>query len=149
VTGGPAHRAPRRTRTRTWLATGLTGLGSVVAFSALAAAVPAAVSGEGIHGRVVAGPTCPVETLPPDPKCAPTGVAAHVRVYRRSDGHTVAQVRTRGDGRFRVRLRPGRYAVTARPVAGGRLPRCPPGIHATVHPGRYARVAIDCDTGIR
>jgi hypothetical protein len=76
-------------------------------------------------------------------------VAARVRVYRRSDRHTVAQVRTRGDGRFQIRLRPGRYAVTARPVAGGLLPRCPPSIHATVHPGQYTRIAINCDSGIR
>lgn len=125
------------------------GLASVFVVAALVAAVPAAGSGEGIRGRVVAGPTCPVETVPPDPKCAPVAVAARVRVYRRSDQHTVARVRTGADGRFQIRLRPGRYAVTSRPAAGGPLPRCPPNIHATVHAGRYTRVTITCDSGIR
>jgi hypothetical protein len=124
-------------------------LASVFVFVLLVTAGPAAGSGEGIRGRVVAGPTCPVETVPPDPKCAPIAVAARVRVYRRSDQHTVAQVRTGTDGRFQIRLRPGRYAVAARPVAGGPLPRCPPRTHATVHAGRYTRVAITCDSGIR
>jgi hypothetical protein len=98
---------------------------------------------------VVAAPACPVETVPPDPTCAPFAVVARVRVYRRSDQHTVARMRTRADGRFEIRLRPGRYAVTAQPVSGGPLPRCPPGVHATVHPGRYTRVTISCDSGIR
>jgi hypothetical protein len=121
----------------------------VLLLVALAAAAPATGSGEGIRGRVLAGPTCPVERIPPDPGCAAAGVAASVRVYRRSDRHTVARVHTGSDGRFQVRLRAGRYAVTARPVAGGPLPRCPPGIRVMVHAGRYSHVTIDCDTGIR
>jgi hypothetical protein len=116
---------------------------------AVVAAAPAAGSGAGIRGRVVAGPTCPVETVPPDPKCAPRAVAARVRVYRRSDQHTVARLRTGGDGRFQVRLRPGRYGVSARPAAGGPLPRCPQDVKATVRAGTYTRVAIQCDSGIR
>jgi hypothetical protein len=116
---------------------------------ALLAAAPAAGSGAGIRGRVVAGPTCPVETVPPNPQCAPRAFAARVRVYRRSDQRTVARVRTGDDGRFEVRLRPGRYAVSARPVAGGPLPRCPQDVEATVRVGRYTHVAIACDSGIR
>jgi hypothetical protein len=119
------------------------------AVAALVAAAPAVGSGQGIRGRVVAGPTCPVETVPPTPGCAPRGVAVRMRVYRRSDQHTVARVTTSADGRFQVRLRPGRYAVSARPVAGGPLPSCPAAVHATVHTGRYTRVAIECDSGIR
>jgi hypothetical protein len=115
----------------------------------LAASVPAAGSGTGLRGRVVAGPTCPVETVPPDPNCAPRPVVARVRVFRRSDQHTVARVRTGPDGRFRVRLRPGRYLLTARPVAGGPLPRCPQAVKATVHAGRYTVVTVACDSGIR
>jgi hypothetical protein len=122
---------------------------SALVLVVLAAAPAASGSGAGISGRVVAGPTCPVETLPPDPKCAPAPVAARVRVTRRSDHHLVAQPRTRSDGSFRIRLRPGRYSVTARPVAAGPLPRCPSGIHATVRTGHYTRVAISCDSGIR
>jgi hypothetical protein len=124
---------------------------SVVAFVFVAclAAAPATGSGTGIRGSVRAGPTCPVETVPPDPACAPRGFAARMRVYRRSDRRTVARLRTGSDGRFAVRLRPGRYAVSARPAAGGPLPRCPQAVRATVRAGAYARVAIACDSGIR
>ena len=124
-------------------------LATALVLVALVVAASATGAGHGITGRVVAGPTCPVETIPPDPKCAPAPVAARVRVYRRADHDLVAQARTRTDGSFRIRLRPGRYSVTARPVAGGPLPRCPSGIHATVRTGNYTRVAITCDSGIR
>ena len=117
-----------------------------VAFLAVA---PAAGAGTGIRGRVVASPTCPVERDPPDPKCAPRALAAVVRIYRLSDHHTVARLRTGDDGRFRLRLRRGRYGVNARPAAGGSLPSCPQGVRATVRKGRYTRLTIDCDTGIR
>ena len=116
---------------------------------ALLAAAPAVGADSGIRGRVVASPTCPVERGPPDPRCAPRGLAAVVRIYRLADHHTVARFRTRDDGRFRVRLRRGRYGLNARPASGGKLPSCPQGVKATVRSGHYARVTIDCDTGIR
>jgi hypothetical protein len=122
---------------------------SVFVLFAFMAAASAAGSGSGIRGRVVASPTCPVETVPPDPRCAPRAFAALLRVYRRSDHRVVARVRTGDDGRFEVRLRPGRYAVSARPLAGGPLPRCPQEVKATVRAGLYTHVAIDCDSGIR
>jgi hypothetical protein len=124
-------------------------LASVFVVVVLVTAAPVAGSGTGIRGRVVAGPTCPVERIPPDPKCAPRAVAARVRVYRLSTQRTVARVVTGADGRFQVRLRPGRYAVSARPASGGPLPRCPQDIRATVRAGRYTHVAVACDSGIR
>jgi hypothetical protein len=119
----------------------------LVAFAGAAAA--ASGSGTGISGRVVAGPTCPVESVPSEGRCAPRAVGARVRVYRRADRHTVARLRTDGDGRFHVRLRPGRYAVSTRPVAGGPLPRCPQDVKTTVRAGEYSRVIVRCDSGIR
>jgi len=98
---------------------------------------------------VTAGPTCPVERNPPDPNCAPRGFAARVRITRVSDGRVVKRLTTGSDGRFTVRLRPARYRVNAAPASGGQLPRCPGPVKATVRRGRYARVTIDCDTGIR
>jgi len=121
----------------------------IVASAVLLMAAPATGSGSGIRGRVVASPTCPVERLPPDPRCAPRGLAAIVRVYRLSDRHTVARLRTDRAGRFRVRMRGGRYGVSARPAAGGPFPRCSQPATAIVHKGRYTRVTIMCDTGIR
>jgi hypothetical protein len=123
-------------------------IGLVLAASAVAAAV-AIASGSGIRGRVTASPTCPVETVPPQPGCEPRGFKARVRIVRLSDHHVVARIVTAGDGRFRVRLRAARYSVSAVPANGASLPRCPKPVRATVRRGRYAPVAIDCDSGIR
>ena len=124
-------------------------LALIAASVAFIAVAPAMGAGSGIRGRVVASPTCPVERYPPDPRCAPRGLAAVVRIYRLSDHHTVARLRTHDDGRFRLPMRRGRYGLNARPAAGGSLPSCPRGVKAIVRRGHYARVTIDCDTGIR
>ena len=115
----------------------------------LLGACMAQASGNGIRGRVTSSPTCPVETMPPQPGCQPRGFAAKVRIYRLSDRHTVKRLTTGGDGRFVVGLGAGRYGVVARPASGASLPRCPGPVKTTVRSGRYARVAISCDSGIR
>lgn len=121
---------------------------AIIAVVVVAAAPSADGSGSGIRGRVVASPTCPVERIPPDPRCAPRGFTARLRIYRLSDHHTVARLRTSDEGRFSVRVRPGRYGLSARPAAGGSLPRCTRA-KATVRRRTYTRVTIDCDSGIR
>src|SRR5689334_14450866 len=92
---------------------------------ALLVVAPASGSGTGNSGHVTSSPTCPVETMPPQPGCAPRGFKARVRVTRSSDGTVVARLTTGSDGRFRVALRPGRYRLLVRPAAGGKLPSCP------------------------
>lgn len=77
-----------------------------------------------------------------------TSFTGRTVTYRLSDQHTVARSRTSDEGRFSVRVRPGRYGLSARPAAGGSLPRCPR-VTATVRRGSYARITIDCDSGIR
>jgi hypothetical protein len=118
-------------------------------FVVLLVAVAADASGTGISGRVTSSPTCPVETMPPQPGCAPRGFKARVRVTRASDGKVVSRVTTGSDGRFRITLRPGRYRVLARPASGAKLPSCPNAKAARVSRSGYTRVAIDCDSGIR
>ena len=54
----------------------------------------AAASASGIRGRVTKSPTCPVETNPPQPGCAPRGFKARMRVVRLSDRHVVARFYT-------------------------------------------------------
>jgi hypothetical protein len=120
---------------------------TLLALAALAAT--ALGSGSGVRVRVVSSPTCPVERVPPDPACAPRPFAASVRVYRLSDGHTVTRLHTGSDGIARLRLRPGRYGLSARPESGARLPRCPGTVRARVRTSAFARVTIDCDSGIR
>ncbi|HEV3127928.1 MAG TPA: carboxypeptidase-like regulatory domain-containing protein [Solirubrobacteraceae bacterium] len=103
----------------------------------------------GIAGRVVAGPTCPVERVPPDPQCAPRPLAAPLRV-RRADGSGSGRVvHSSADGRFRVPLVPGRYTIVPLAPNGSPFPRPPRPITLTVRAGRYSRVTITYDTGIR
>jgi len=114
---------------------------------ALVLAPPASGSGSGIRGRVTSSPTCPVETIPPSPQCAPRGLRATLRITR--NGSLVKRLTTDASGRFSVSLRPGRYRVRARPASGSQFPSCPGAVTAKVSAGRFARVAIDCDSGIR
>jgi hypothetical protein len=114
---------------------------------ALLLAPAASGSGSGIRGRVTSSPTCPVETMPPQPQCAPRGLRARIRITR--NGAVVKRLTTDADGRFSVTLRAGGYKVLAQPVNGGSLPRCPGAQAVRVRSGRFARVAIDCDSGIR
>jgi hypothetical protein len=98
----------------------------------------------GIEGRVVAGPTCPVET--PDEPCEDRPVAnARVKVQN-SDGKISETMRSRVDGRFRVEVPPGSYEVTAE--AQGLMGGCEPE-YADVVAERFVEVEITCDTGIR
>jgi len=107
------------------------------------AAVPAeATAASGLRGVVLRGPITPVCRI--GERCdAP---AAHVTLVFSGAGRVVARTRTGADGRFRVALRPGRYAVRTTRV----------GFERTVTParvgvptGRYARVTFRIDTGIR
>ncbi len=103
----------------------------------------------GIAGLVVAGPTCPVESVPPAPGCAPRPLRATVRIRRIGTNDPATSVRSGADGRFRVPLYPGTYSVRALPYAGLALPRPPPASRVRVRAGRYTRVEIRYDTGIR
>jgi hypothetical protein len=119
---------------------------AVLVLAIAVAAAPAWGAGSGIRVTVTASPTCPVETVPPQPGCAPKPVDARIRVT--AHGATVARSRTGTDGKVSIRLRPGRYRLYASPANGGRFPRCPSAA-ATVRKGSYAKSSIKCDTGIR
>jgi hypothetical protein len=121
----------------------------VIAWFAACAAASAGVGRSGIDGRIVVGPTCPVEHVPPEPQCAPRPLAATLRINpagRRSPSWTV---RSGADGRFSVRLPAGRYIVTALPRSGSPFPRPPGSFETGVHPGRFTYITITYDSGIR
>jgi hypothetical protein len=112
-------------------------------------AASASAPHSGIAGRVVAGPTCPVQRIPPDPACAPRPLAATLRV-RRADGRgTGATVRSASDGRFRVALAPATYVVTPQAPRGSPFPRPPAASRVRVRSGQLTRITIAYDTGIR
>ena len=97
----------------------------------------------GLHGTVVIDPARPVcvagqSCSAPDPH----DVLAFWRGGRRA-----AVVRTDAHGRYRLKLAPGRYTVTAprhRGPGRGIAPR-----RVTVSRGRYVRVNFTLDVGIR
>jgi len=102
----------------------------------------------GVHGTVTAGPTCPVERVPPDPVCAPRPVVGAVLVFTDADGTEVTRATSAADGTFRVELAPGSYRVTAEPVDG--LMGTPAPMDVEVGAGEpMTELQVSYDTGIR
>ncbi len=101
-------------------------------------------TGTGIEGRVVIGPTCPVERV--GSPCPDRPHQADLRVRSVVSGDVVASARSDGEGRFRVDLPPGDYTVE--PILRGVFPSGAP-TEVTVRPGRYTAVTIRLDSGIR
>lgn len=100
-----------------------------------------------ITGRLVAGPTCPVETDPPDPACAPSAVPRAEIVVVSTDG---VEIRTRSgqDGTFRIAVPPGEITITFAEVEG--LMIAPEAITASVETNQTLDLSdLFYDTGIR
>jgi hypothetical protein len=99
-------------------------------------------SGE-VRLRVVAGPVCPVETVPPKPECRPRAVdGARIEL----DGPARVAVDVHG-GTATVDLPPGTYTVTPEPVSG--LMGTAPATTVKVVAGRTTPLRLVYDTGIR
>jgi hypothetical protein len=113
---------------------------------AIALALPAlAVSATpraGLQGLVLLDPGHPVcETGEPCTRPAP-----NVRLVFSRSGRIVARTRSALDGSYRLRLKPGAYAVSS-PNAARTRPLKPRRV--VVPRGRYGRVVFRLDTGIR
>ena len=112
----------------------------------VACAAPAGPTGE-ISGRLVAGPVCPVESLPPDPACAPRPVEDALITIVSSAGREW-RVRSDDDGYFRVKVPIGEVLVLFGPVKG--LMGTPPEIGVEVTEGETTNLGeVAYDTGIR
>jgi hypothetical protein len=98
----------------------------------------------GIRGKVVEGPTCPVEQL--SSPCPDRPVAATV-VVKDTFGKEVATARSGTDGKFEIRLAPGTYVLSGERSEG--LDRVSKPTTVTVRSGRFTDVVIEFDTGIR
>jgi hypothetical protein len=114
---------------------------AVVTISAGAAS--GATTGSGLRGLVTRGPIMPVCMV--DQPCDEP--AANVRLVFLRNGKVVARARTSPTGWYRVALAPGRYAVRlpGKPALG----RIVKPQTARVVRGRYSRVDLSIDTGIR
>ena len=109
--------------------------------------VPAGETGQtGIAGVVVAGPTCPVETVG-DPACAPRQVGGATIVAADEAGNEVATVVSGLDGSFFLAVPAGSYIVTGTMVEG--LMGAPDPSTVTVVEGGVAQIQLAYDTGIR
>jgi hypothetical protein len=116
-------------------------LGTAALFAAFLAA-DASASRSGLYGSVREGPTQPVCRA--NASCDRPATNLRLRFIR--NGMTVAAVHTDARGRYRVALRPGRYAVrTERNGLGSIIEPS----DVTVPSARYARVNFYRDTGIR
>lgn len=97
----------------------------------------------GVRGTVLYGPTCPVER--PGDKCV-RPYDATLRIRARGTNRLVTTIRSGKDGRFTVRLSPGRYVIV--PVAGKPYPQAAPqAVRVKRH--AFTRVTITYDSGIR
>jgi hypothetical protein len=122
-------------------------LAAVSVLALLSGCAKASVSGSGdsgVQGRVLVGPTCPVEQA--GSPCPDRPLATDLEIVRGSD--VVATVRSGSDGSFRVALEPGRYTIRpgGNPTSG--LPRGTP-VGVTVSPHAFASVTVMFDSGIR
>jgi major membrane immunogen (membrane-anchored lipoprotein) len=97
----------------------------------------------GIQGKVLIGPTCPVETI--EHPCPDRPLAADL-VVARVGGGTVATALSGNDGTFRVPLPPGAYTITVGHLGGVGLAKP---MAVTVPAGRFVEVTVSVDSGIR
>ena len=102
-----------------------------------------------IFGKVLLGPTCPVERNPPDPQCADKPYETDLFVYGSDMKSVVAKLHSGNPvGSFSATVPVGSYYVG--PVAGAKvLPRCSMSDKIVVTEGATTSVSISCDSGIR
>lgn len=100
----------------------------------------------GVRGTVLLGPICPVERIPPDPRCADKPYATVIDVRHSGASSVFATGRSDATGAFEFSLPTGSYTLTA--GGGTMLPRCNP-TKINVGTTGYATTTISCDSGIR
>lgn len=105
---------------------------------------PTTTAASGVEGRVLAGPTCPVESA--YSPCPDRPVETEITVVRESSGAFVKRGMSDSNGDFRIELPPGRYIVSAGGSSGigGSQP-----VMAVVEEGKFTTIEIQIDTGIR
>ena len=102
----------------------------------------------GIRGTVLLGPTCPVEQIPPNPKCADKPYATTLIVTFVGNTQIIKQFVSDSAGNFKMDLDPGEYNIISR-QPGIVFPQCGSNGAIKVDEGKYTNTTIYCDTGIR
>ena len=124
-------------------------LAAVVALlgTACSSAAQSAPPGTGLAITAVAGPTCPVEKIPPDPACAPRPVVGATVLVVDGGGNTIATVLTDAKGTASASVPAGNYVVRPQPVVG--LMGTAGDQTVTIVDGVLTPVVLAYDTGIR
>ena len=104
-----------------------------------------AIRDTGIEGTVMVSPTRP-GPIRKGSEAANVAPLPNANFIVKNDRGAIVSFATDGEGRFRVSLAPGRYAVS---LAENRFPRpCGP-FEVEVDAGRMTKVEWRCDTGMR
>ncbi len=126
--------------------------GPVTGDSPLPSASPVVTPAGGpprVTGTITAGPVCPVEPSPPDPRCAPRPVAGAVIVATNAAGQEVGRATSGADGSYQMIVsETGTVLLTAQPVTG--LVGLPAPVTVTLAvPSEVEHIDLAYDTGIR
>lgn len=110
--------------------------------------LPVENKSQGIKGAVLIGPTCPMQRIPPDPRCADKLLATSLAVATADGTQIVKQFNSNGDGKFNVSLPVGEYIIRSADTVKF-YPRC--GVNGTIKvvAGQYTDTTVFCDSGIR
>jgi hypothetical protein len=102
--------------------------------------------GVSLRGQVVAGPTCPVVTEPPQSGCTDRPVSGAVLLIQDAAGRQAGRLTSGADGSFGIQLAPGRYRIVPQSVRG--LMGTAPDQEVTLGES-LLEVTVHYDTGIR
>ncbi len=108
---------------------------------------PLDIPDSGIEGEVLIGPMCP--TVRPDRPCPDKPFEASIEIQDQDNQGDHLTVRSRKDGRFRVKLSVGKYRLTPLSPNPGAPPHAPPPQSVMVESGNHTHVTIRYDSGIR
>jgi hypothetical protein len=122
------------------------GTGTPVATATASAVATTSAKGT-LTGTVLAGPTCPVETVPST--CPPKPVTGRVVNILTESRQPVTTATTDARGEFSIALSPGTYLVEVTIVQGQVGMRQESPVRAVVVAGQTAHVEVMLDTGIR
>jgi len=99
----------------------------------------------GIQGRVTVDQGCPQITSAPCPR---RPMPARLVIRPDQAGQDTVHASTGPDGRFRIPLPPGRYTIQPLNLDGAPVPTAMP-VVVWVHPGSWATLPIEFDSGVR
>ncbi len=97
-----------------------------------------------LNGRVTISPICPVESVPPQPQCAPKGYSTGIFV---SSMNFSKQIYSDSNGYFSISFPIGNYSL--KPIVANVLPRCDDVDNVQIKNNSTTTANINCDSGIR